>query len=123
MDEKKFNELVKALNVHKGVETVFALAPDGNILFKSGSYAIVDDESKKILLAWKAKEAAITFMNSRFAILKNDELQFAAKNIAQGKGNVVGSRTKDGNYLLAHTRDEGLILLEWSIHINKVAWL
>ncbi|MHA1192546.1 MAG: hypothetical protein ACTSP9_09655 [Promethearchaeota archaeon] len=46
----------------------------------------------------------------------------AAKNITGGKGNVVGSITKEGDYLVAHTRDEGLIILEWSIFINKVAW-
>jgi hypothetical protein len=54
--------------------------------------------------------------------LKNDEIQLAAKNIVGGKGNVVGSITKEGDYLIAHTRDEGLIVLEWSIFINKVAW-
>ncbi len=123
MDEKKFNEIVQALQVHKGVESAFTLTPDGAILFKWGSYALMDDEAKKILQAWKSKEAAVMYMNSRFAILKNDELQLASKNIAQGKGNVVGSKTRDGNYLIAHTRDEGLILLEWSIHVNKVAWL
>ena len=56
------------------------------------------------------------------AILKNDEIQLAAKNIGAGKGNIVGSVTKEGDYLVAHTRDEGMILLEWSIFINKVAW-
>ncbi|MFW9900948.1 MAG: hypothetical protein ACFFDY_06635, partial [Candidatus Thorarchaeota archaeon] len=75
-----------------------------------------------ILNAWKTKEASLTFQNYRFAILKNDEIQLAAKNIGAGKGNVIGSITKEGDYLVAHTRDEGMILLEWSIFINKVAW-
>ncbi|MCK4369925.1 MAG: hypothetical protein KAW03_02570, partial [Candidatus Lokiarchaeota archaeon] len=65
---------------------------------------------------------SLTFQNYRFAILKNDEIQLAAKNIGAGKGNIVGSVTKEGDYLVAHTRDEGMILLEWSIFINKVAW-
>ena len=62
------------------------------------------------------------FQNYRFAVLKNDEIQLAARNISGGKGNIVGSVTKEGDYLVAHTRDEGLIILEWSIFINKVAW-
>ncbi|GAG87094.1 unnamed protein product [marine sediment metagenome] len=37
-------------------------------------------------------------------------------------GFIVGRIAKDGDYLIAHTRDEGMILLEWSIFINKVAW-
>ena len=67
-------------------------------------------------------DSALMFQNLRFAILKNDEIQLAAKNIVGGKGNIVGSVTRVGDYLLAHTRDEGMIALEWSIFINKVAW-
>ena len=62
---------------------------------------------------------------SKFQIcdLKNDDIQLAAKNIAGGKGNVAGSITKEGDYLVIHTGPEtGLILLEWSILVNKLAW-
>ena len=79
-------------------------------------------QAKALIKAWKENEPAVIFQGLRFAILKNDEIQLAAKNITGGKGNVVGSITKEGDYLVAHTRDEGLILLEWSIFINKVAW-
>ncbi|MHA1490579.1 MAG: hypothetical protein ACTSRI_13105 [Promethearchaeota archaeon] len=122
MDEKVFNDSVKALNIYEGVEEVFLLSAEGKILFKSGDFSLTDDEAKKILDTWKNKEPALVFQNSRFAILKNDEIQLAAKNITGGKGNIVGSITKEGDYLVAHTRDEGLIILEWSIHVNKVAW-
>lgn len=122
MDEKEFNDSVKALNIYEGVEEVFLLSAEGKILFKSGDFPLTDDEAKKILDTWKNKEPALVFQNSRFATLKNDEIQLAAKNITGGKGNIVGSITKEGDYLIAHTRDEGLIILEWSIHVNKVAW-
>ncbi len=122
MEEQRFNHLVNALNEFEGVEEVFLLNNEGNIVFKSEDFPLTNEEAKGILNAWKTKEAALIFQNYRFAILKNDEIQLAAKNIGAGKGNIIGSITKEGDYLVAHTRDEGMILLEWSIFINKVAW-
>jgi hypothetical protein len=122
MEEQRFNNLVNALHEYEGVEEVFLLNNEGDIVFKSGDFSLTGDEAKGILNAWKTKEPALTYQNYRFAILKNDDIQLAAKNIGAGKGNIVGSITKEGDYLVAHTRDEGMILLEWSIFINKVAW-
>ncbi len=122
MDEQRFNQLVNALNEYEGVEEVFLLNDEGDIAFKSGDFLLTSEEAKAILNAWKSKEPALSFQNYRFAILKNDDIQLAAKNIGAGKGNIIGSITKEGDYLVAHTRDEGMILLEWSIFINKVAW-
>ena len=122
MEEQRFNHLVNALNEYEGVEEVFLLNSEGDIVFKSEDFSLSNKEARAILNAWKTKEPALIFQNYRFAILKNDEIQLAAKNIGAGKGNIIGSITKEGDYLVAHTRDEGLILLEWSIFINKVAW-
>ncbi|MFW9998965.1 MAG: hypothetical protein ACFE9Q_07465 [Candidatus Hodarchaeota archaeon] len=122
MDELRFNHLVNALNEYEGVEEVFLLNNEGDIVFKSRDFPLTSQEAKGILNAWKTKEPALEFQNYRFAILKNDEIQLAAKNIGAGKGNIIGSITKEGDYLVAHTRDESMILLEWSIFINKVAW-
>ena len=122
MEEQRFNNLIEALNEYEGVEEVFLLNNEGDIVFKSGDFPLSSEEAKEILNAWKTKEAALNYQNYRFAILKNDDIQLAAKNIGAGKGNIVGSITKEGDYLVAHTRDEGMILLEWSIFINKVAW-
>ncbi|MFX1417355.1 MAG: hypothetical protein ACFE9N_00375 [Promethearchaeota archaeon] len=122
MEEHRFNYLVNALNEYEGVEEIFLLNSAGDIIFKSEDFPLSSDEAKGILNAWKTKEPALKFQDYRFAILKNDEIQLAAKNIGGGKGNIVGSITKEGYYLVAHTRDEGMILLEWSIFINKVAW-
>ncbi|MFX1600526.1 MAG: hypothetical protein ACFFB6_08010 [Promethearchaeota archaeon] len=122
MEEQRFNHLVNALNEYEGVEEIFLLNNEGDILFKSWDFSLTNQEAKAILTAWKTKEHSLLFQNYRFAILKNDEIQLAAKNIGAGKGNIVGSITKEGDYLVTHTRDEGMILLEWSIFINKVAW-
>jgi len=122
MDENRFDYLVTALNEYEGVEETFLLNGEGDIIFKSGDFPLTNEEAKAILKAWKSKETALMFQNHRFAILKNDDIQLAAKNIGAGKGNIVGSITREGYYLIAHTRDEGMILLEWSIFINKIAW-
>jgi hypothetical protein len=122
MEEHRFQTLVNALREQEGVEEIFLLNNDGEVVFKSDDFQLANEESKALLTAWRTNEPAIIFQNNRFAVLKNDEIQLAAKNIAGGKGNIVGSITMEGNYLVAHTRDEGLIILEWSIIINKVAW-
>jgi len=124
MDENRFNKLVEALREREEMEEVFLLDSDGNILFKSEDFPLTADEAKSILKAWKEKEPALNFQGVRFAILKNDEIQLAAKNIANKRGNVVGSVCKgnEGEYLIAHTKDAGM-LLEWSVFVNKVAWM
>lgn len=122
MEEQRFQVLVKTLEEQEGVEEIFLLNSDGEVVYKSGDFQLSNEEAKAILTAWKTKEPAIMFQNNRFAVLKNEDIQLAAKNIGGGKGNIVGSITKQGDYLVAHTRDEGLIILEWSIFINKVAW-
>ena len=123
MSEEKFNQYVEAIKEFDGVEEVFLLDGEGEIVRKSTDFSMTSEESKALLTAWKEKQPSLTFMGARFAILKNDEIQLAAKNIAGGKGNIAGSITKDGDYLVVHTsQDTGLILLEWSIQVNKIAW-
>jgi len=124
MDEQRFNQLIELLNEYEGVEEVFLLNSEGEIVFKSTSIApMTVEEAKSLLKAWKEKAPSLNYQNSRYAILKNDDIQLAAKNIAGGKGNIAGSITKGGDYLVAHIApDTGMILLEWSIFVNKVAW-
>ena len=122
MEQERFNALVEALHEHEGIEEVFLLNKEGEVVNKNNDFQLSNEESKAMLNAWKSKEQALTYQGKRFVILKNDEIQLAAKNIGAGKGNVIGSITRDGDYLIAHTRDETLILLEWSVFINKVAW-
>ncbi|MBD3228601.1 MAG: hypothetical protein GF329_10475 [Candidatus Lokiarchaeota archaeon] len=123
MNQKQFETTVEKLNEYDGIDEIYLLNYKGEILFKSKeSVEFNEEESKVLLKAWKEKEPSIHFMNERYAILKNDEIQLAAKNFS-GNGNIAGSVTKDGDYLLIHIReDTGLILLEWSIFVNKVAW-
>jgi hypothetical protein len=121
--ESKFNRLVEDLNEYEGVEEVFLLSSEGEILLKSGNFPFSVEEAKELLTSWKEKKGSIVYQGNRFAILKNDELQLAAKNISQNKGSIVGSKTKEGDYVIAHiSQKTDLILLEWAIQINKLAW-
>lgn len=125
MKEQQFNHIVEELNQHKGVEEVFLINSEGEVIFKSSTInPLTNKEAKAILKAWKEKEPSLTYQNFRYAILKNDDIQLAAKNISGGKGNIAGSITKEGDsYLLLHTsQDTDIILLEWSIFVNKLAW-
>ena len=122
MEEQRFYHLVDQLKEFEGVEEAFLLNKDGALIYQSHDFPLDPDEAKAMLIAWKEKQPALMYKGFRFAILKNDEIQLAAKNIVGGKGNIVGSITKEGDYFIAHTRDEGMILLEWSIQINKIAW-
>lgn len=122
MELQRFKYLVEELREYDGMEEIFVLSPEGEILFKSEDFQLSSEEAKVILKAWKENETALMFQGNRYAILKNDEIQLAAKNIVGGKGNIVGSITKEGDYIIAHTQDKGLIVLEWSIFINKIAW-
>ena len=121
MDEQKFKEVVTELKENEAIEEIFLLDKDGNIKFKSEEFELSETEAKDIIKAWTEKGLPLMFQGFRFAILKKDEIQLAGKNTSQGKGNLVGSITKDGDYLVAHTKDSGM-LLEWSVLINKVAW-
>lgn len=123
MNQDKFNQALDDLKNYTGLTEVFLLDSQGKVVYKYGGVELTDQEGEAILKAWKNKEPSLTYQNSRYAILKNDDIQLAAKNVAGGKGNVAGSITKEGDYLLVHTAEETeLILLEWSILVNKVAW-
>jgi len=125
MDEQEFKHIVDELNIYEGVEEIFLLNSEGDVLFKTSTInPLTNHEAKAILKAWKEKESSLTYQNFRYAILKNDDIQLAAKNISGGKGNIAGSITKEGDsYLLVHiSEDTEMILLEWSIAVNKVAW-
>ncbi len=121
MDEEKFKSIVARLKAREEVEEIFLFDADGDIIYKSEEFPLEDEEVKALLHSWKNKETALIFQGSRFAILKHDNIQLAAKNIAQKKGNILGSITKEGDYIIVHTQDAGM-LLETSIFVNKVVW-
>ena len=123
MDELKFNRIVEDLNEYIGVEEVFLLDTSGDIIFTWGTYTISPEEAKRVLNSWKKRENSISYQNHRFVMIKNEELQLAAKNTIENKGNIAGSITNEGDYLIAHiSNDTDIILLEWSILVNKLAW-
>jgi hypothetical protein len=123
LNEQKFNRIVEDLNEYIGVEEVFLLNSEGNIIFTHGNYSISTEEAKNLLNSWKNKEGSISYQNCRFANIKNEEIQLAAKNTVDDKGNIAGSITNEGDYLIAHiAKETDIILLEWSILVNKLAW-
>lgn len=123
MDDKKFNSIVEDLNEFRGVEEVILLDKEGNILFKVGELTLSPEDAKKLLNSWKNKDPSLTYQNYRYVMIKNEEIQLAAKNTTDGKGNIAGSITNEGDYLIVHVAKEtDIILLEWSILVNKLAW-
>jgi len=123
MNQEKFNQAVEDMKKYVGVLEVFLLNSEGKVVYKYGDVDFTDQEGIKLLKAWKEKEPSLKYQNVRYAVLKNDDIQLAAKNVAGGKGNIAGSISKEGDYLFAHIAEEtDLILLEWSILINKIAW-
>ena len=75
MDEQKFNRIVEDLNEYVGVEEVFLLTPDGDVIFTHGDYSISPEEAKNLLNSWKNKEGSISYQNCRYALIKNEEIQ------------------------------------------------
>jgi len=123
LDEKKFNRIVNDLQQYEGVEEVYLLNDEGKILFQEGELEFSLVEAKKLLSDWNNKDKAIFYQGNRYAIIKNDSIQLAAKNIVNDMGNIVGSITSEGDYLIAHiAKKTNIILLEWSILVNKLAW-
>ena len=123
MNQEKFKEIIEGMHEYQGLVSLYLLNSEGDTIFKFGETQLQNHEGKSILKAWKEKESSLNYQQSRYAILKNDDIQLAAKNITGGKGNIAGSITKEGDYLIAHIdQDTDLILLEWSILVNKLAW-
>ncbi len=123
MNESKFTQLVDRLKQeYEEIKEVFLLDPLGNVIFKSENFNLDEAEAKEILNAWKNKKSNLNFMTNRFAIVKWAEIQLAAKNI-HGKGSICGSITPEGEYFIAHIQEsKDLLLIEWSIMINKLVW-
>ncbi|MBN1801249.1 MAG: hypothetical protein JW891_07055 [Candidatus Lokiarchaeota archaeon] len=123
MEQEKFSRIVDDLNVYKGILEVILLDETGEILYRHGEDTLSAEEARNLLSSWKNKESAIAYNGYRYAMVKKEEIQLAAKNTSDGMGSVVGSITNEGDYLIAHIGQETeIILLEWSILINKLAW-
>lgn len=83
-------------NVEKGC----LLDPSGTILFTAGDWDASAD-AKQVLDAWLSHGPRLEIQGTGYSILRSEPEQLVSKNIA-GKGSVVGSITKGGNYLIAH---------------------
>ncbi len=127
MEKEEFQKIIEELSEYEGIEMIYLINPQAEIVFHyhiSAEKALDGGVFKALMKAWREKEPSIMFQNQRYAVLKSEELQFAAKNLTGERGNLVGSITKDGDYLVAHIgRETGLTLLEWSVLVNKRAFL
>ena len=124
MNEDTFKTLVTNLrSEYDQIKEALLIDSSGNLLFKSEDFALGENEPKDLLDSWKNTKGALSFMGTRYAILKWDDIQLAAKNI-KGTDNICGSITPEGEYFVVSIDDtEGnLLLIEWSIHINKKVW-
>ncbi|MFX0099432.1 MAG: hypothetical protein ACFFCS_07605 [Candidatus Hodarchaeota archaeon] len=89
---------LKAENAN--VDQGCVLDPDGNVLFLGGDWDPSAD-AKELLDQWLNHGPRLTVQGTGYSILRSEPEQLISMNLA-GKGFVVGSVTKAGNYLIAH---------------------
>ena len=73
--------------------------PDGNILFVAGEWDPQED-AKAILDTWLQHGPRISVQGTGFSVLRSEPEALVAKNVT-GKGSVLGSITRGGNYFFA----------------------
>jgi hypothetical protein len=105
-----------------GFTHLLVLSRDGDILYSSEPNFITPDEAKHVMDTWQHNGPAVELGPLRFAVLKWDELQFAAKNVAT-KAGLVGSKTKSGKYAMVKLApDCPTAILQASIIVNRWSW-
>lgn len=97
VDYASVYEELKAANAN--VEQGCVLDPDGNVLFIGGDWDPSAD-AKALLEQWLNHGPRLSVQGTGYSILRSEPEQLISMNIA-GKGFVVGSVTKAGNYLVA----------------------
>ncbi|MHA1683411.1 MAG: hypothetical protein ACTSUE_20905 [Promethearchaeota archaeon] len=89
---------VELKGTNDNVEECCVLDGGGNLLFTSGGWDLSADGGT-VVKAWLNRGPRIEIQGIGFSVLRSEPEQFISKNVA-GKGSVVGSITKTGNYLL-----------------------
>lgn len=69
---------------------------------------------------WLARGPRVEIQGTGFSVLRSEPEQFIAKNVA-GKGNLAGSITKGGNYLVAFISPEALKVGEDYFDVARAA--
>ncbi len=117
--KNKYQEFQDANN---GFAEVMILSKEGKILFSLEPNYITEDEAKNFMDAWLTKKSAVVIGENRFPILSHEEIQFAARNV-KGKGALVGTKTKENHYIIAHLEPSSRFPPTIAaINLNRWAW-
>ena len=100
MSEQYASVFTELQNQNANIEKGCLLSPAGDVLFSAGDWDVSGD-AKALLEAWLNHGPRLEVQGTGYSILRSEPEQLVSKNIA-GKGSVVGSITKGGNYLIAH---------------------
>ncbi|MHA1734508.1 MAG: hypothetical protein ACTSU5_21430 [Promethearchaeota archaeon] len=80
------------------------LTPDGEVLAEKGSYSPTPREARELVETWlTTRGGGFVLRGVRYAVLKSEPEQLAARNVGGG-GAIVGGPTRDGYYGIAHVR-------------------
>ena len=109
-------------NDHPGFVELLVLSESGEQLFTSDPDFATPEETAQLMTAWLTNQPAVEIKEVRYPILKWDELQFAASNVA-GYGALIGAKTKAGNYAVVHLDTSTKTpLLQATVELNRWSW-
>jgi hypothetical protein len=118
--EQIISEYKTFQDANNGFGNLMILKTDGQILYSLED--IADEDAKGLMDAWLNHKSAVLIGENRYPILSWDELQFGARNV-KGKGALVGTRTKQDHYVVAHLNaDSRLPPSVAAINLNRWAW-
>lgn len=123
MDSNTISTAFKGFQTQNpGFTHLVVLSYEGDILYSSEPNYISPEEAKHVMETWFHNGPAVELGSLRFAVLKWDELQFAARNVAT-KAGLVGSKTKSGKYAIVKLApDCPMAILQASIVVNRWSW-
>ncbi|MBD3188889.1 hypothetical protein GF325_18830 [Candidatus Bathyarchaeota archaeon] len=93
--ESLYDELKKS---NDNVEQCAVLEENGTLINSSSGWDLSED-GKQLIETWLAHGPRIVIQEIGFSVLRSEPEQFIARNVS-GKGAIVGSITKSGNYLV-----------------------
>jgi hypothetical protein len=123
MDADKVSASYKAFqDQNPGFGALIVLTRVGDILYTSEPDAMSPDQAKHLVDVWFNNKPAVEFGDIRYPVLKWDELQFAAKNVAK-KGSLIGCKTKTDNFAVVKVAgDCPTNIIQATIALNRWSW-
>ena len=123
MDKEKINSSYKEFQAQNpGFGALIVLTRAGEILHMTEPDAMTADQAKHLVDVWFNNKPAVEFGDIRYPVLKWDELQFAAKNVAK-KGSLVGCKTKSDKLVVSKVAgDCPTNIITATIALNRWSW-